>query len=392
MVMWCFFVLFAFSRSQDCTYESDVDYWGNDLSARYSVPNKYDCCGICLGTAGCNAFTWTNYEGGTCWLKSHVDSSRPFNGAFSGQLNFDDPEDSSSFFMLGDWGAKGAMDSSLQERIAQMMIGRGRQKKPALVFGLGDNIYWNGLDASDPEGQITNTWVDVYKVNEEPLNVPWYFVLGNHDFGAESTWERAQERAERQMHVSHPLWRMESYYYHVHHPASNSLFVLLDLNINWYRGNANSGRVCGNMYGEEFDKCEQGLQKLYQDGRIYLENQVASYRQNYPGVVTVVLTHYPLWSIYDSDASFLTLMEQLEIDYYFGGHTHVQYEENHSGKPRMFCSGGGGYAHPDGPTQGFYEVQVTNTSSTVISHVLNKNATVTEEMFQEIVAHIKATH
>lgn len=44
------------------------DFHGNDLSsARVSGE---DCGGKCAGTSGCTHFTWTTYNGGTCWMKS----------------------------------------------------------------------------------------------------------------------------------------------------------------------------------------------------------------------------------------------------------------------------------------------------------------------------------
>ena len=40
---------------------------GNDLSNTTS-PGE-DCSGICSKTAWCTHYTWTNFNGGTCWLK-----------------------------------------------------------------------------------------------------------------------------------------------------------------------------------------------------------------------------------------------------------------------------------------------------------------------------------
>jgi hypothetical protein len=44
------------------------DFLGNDMdSAR--VPSE-KCGDKCLSTNGCSHFAWTNYQGGTCWMKS----------------------------------------------------------------------------------------------------------------------------------------------------------------------------------------------------------------------------------------------------------------------------------------------------------------------------------
>jgi hypothetical protein len=44
------------------------DFPGNDLSNKI-VPGE-QCGGLCASTGGCTHFTWTSYNGGTCWMKS----------------------------------------------------------------------------------------------------------------------------------------------------------------------------------------------------------------------------------------------------------------------------------------------------------------------------------
>ena len=43
------------------------DFQGKDLSS--AKIRGEDCGGKCASTPGCTHFTWTNYEGGTCWMK-----------------------------------------------------------------------------------------------------------------------------------------------------------------------------------------------------------------------------------------------------------------------------------------------------------------------------------
>ncbi|RHY18153.1 hypothetical protein DYB32_010425, partial [Aphanomyces invadans] len=47
----------------------DVDYFGNDIRSS-SQSNASGCCADCKATAGCKAYSWSDYNGGTCWLKS----------------------------------------------------------------------------------------------------------------------------------------------------------------------------------------------------------------------------------------------------------------------------------------------------------------------------------
>ena len=44
------------------------DFVNNDMGSA-QVPGE-QCGGKCMSTNGCTHFAWTNYQGGTCWMKS----------------------------------------------------------------------------------------------------------------------------------------------------------------------------------------------------------------------------------------------------------------------------------------------------------------------------------
>jgi hypothetical protein len=44
------------------------DFKNNDLSNKQVAGP--DCAQTCASTSGCTHFTWTSYNGGTCWMKS----------------------------------------------------------------------------------------------------------------------------------------------------------------------------------------------------------------------------------------------------------------------------------------------------------------------------------
>jgi len=44
------------------------DFKGNDLSNQKG--SSSNCAQTCASTSGCTHFTWTSYNGGTCWMKS----------------------------------------------------------------------------------------------------------------------------------------------------------------------------------------------------------------------------------------------------------------------------------------------------------------------------------
>uniref|UniRef100_K3WN51 Apple domain-containing protein n=1 Tax=Globisporangium ultimum (strain ATCC 200006 / CBS 805.95 / DAOM BR144) TaxID=431595 RepID=K3WN51_GLOUD len=47
---------------------SNTDNAGKDLQGILATTPQ-ECCGICRANSPCGAFSWSNYNGGTCWLK-----------------------------------------------------------------------------------------------------------------------------------------------------------------------------------------------------------------------------------------------------------------------------------------------------------------------------------
>jgi len=58
-----------------CSINSNTDFVDNDLANVRAAPAGA-CCNICKNWGGCNAFSWTNLNGGTCWLKTKKGSTR----------------------------------------------------------------------------------------------------------------------------------------------------------------------------------------------------------------------------------------------------------------------------------------------------------------------------
>ncbi|KAG2971165.1 hypothetical protein PC118_g16444 [Phytophthora cactorum] len=65
--------------------ENNVDFQGDDVGSSYSS-SAAGCCSICSTLTGCVAFTWADYNGGTCWLKSGKGTIKTRSGAVSGLL------------------------------------------------------------------------------------------------------------------------------------------------------------------------------------------------------------------------------------------------------------------------------------------------------------------
>ena len=52
-----------------CGIRQDMDIVGNDVGSQ-AASNARDCCSYCAQNSKCNAFSWSSFQGGTCWLKS----------------------------------------------------------------------------------------------------------------------------------------------------------------------------------------------------------------------------------------------------------------------------------------------------------------------------------
>lgn len=59
----------TFNVMANCGLEQGVDFVGNDIG-NVAASKPEDCCAKCMDTKGCRAFSWTNQNGGTCWLKN----------------------------------------------------------------------------------------------------------------------------------------------------------------------------------------------------------------------------------------------------------------------------------------------------------------------------------
>lgn len=67
----------------DCKLEAGVDYPGNDIANVPSVTSSA-CCAFCYENSKCKAYTWSDYNGGTCWLKSDKGTAVPKANVVSG--------------------------------------------------------------------------------------------------------------------------------------------------------------------------------------------------------------------------------------------------------------------------------------------------------------------
>ncbi|KAF5833127.1 Metallo-dependent phosphatase-like protein [Dunaliella salina] len=81
-----------------------------------------------------------------------------------------------TFFVVGDWGRE---DNEYQRNVGERMGMLADCYHPSFVVTTGDNFYEHGLRSLD-DPLFSKCFTDVYSA--EGLQVPWYAVLGNHDY------------------------------------------------------------------------------------------------------------------------------------------------------------------------------------------------------------------
>lgn len=106
-----------------------------------------------------------------------------------------------SFAVLGDWGR----DTPEQHHVAAAMGRAAAEARSDFVLAIGDNFYSDGVTSTDDP-----LWQSVFEgVYTHPaLQVPWYALLGNHDY-------RGNPQAQIDYAARSKRWRMPARYYQV---------------------------------------------------------------------------------------------------------------------------------------------------------------------------------
>ena len=54
---------------QPGNWAMQCDFKNRDFANKNNIPSS-QCGGLCAKTSGCTHFTWSSYNGGTCWMKN----------------------------------------------------------------------------------------------------------------------------------------------------------------------------------------------------------------------------------------------------------------------------------------------------------------------------------
>ncbi len=122
------------------------------------------------------------------------------------------------FTALGDTGE----GNEEQYQVAEVMKSVCDTRGCDFVVMLGDNFYDSGVDSADD-----SLWDDLFEIPYAAFDIPFYAVLGNHDYGGEGIgWELWKGNYYVEHTELSPIWTMPGIYYSF--SLGNAGFFALD--------------------------------------------------------------------------------------------------------------------------------------------------------------------
>jgi len=225
-----------------------------------------------------------------------------------------------NFVVIGDWGRNGEKD---QRDVARQMGLAASDTAARFVISAGDNFYEDGVKSVD-DPQWKSSFENVYTAPS--LQVPWYVVLGNHDY---------HHNSEAQIAYSHisKRWKMPARYFMRSEQidaATTADFFFIDT-----------------MPMAAFDDDELSFRANVPwhdvpNQMAWLEKSLAASTAPWK----IVVGHHPVYSGgIHGDTPYLVehvlpLLQKYQVQAYINGHDH-DLQHLAAGNVNLFCSGAG---------------------------------------------------
>ncbi|GEO84064.1 MULTISPECIES: purple acid phosphatase family protein [Alphaproteobacteria] len=252
-----------------------------------------------------------------------------------------------SFLVVGDWGDGGSHRTA--SAVADAMGRIGERHGISFVISTGDNFYERGVEnTSDRKWQTS--FENVYVAPS--LQVPWYAVLGNHDYIGNISAQIEYSRKNRR-------WTMPDRYFAVSKHIGSCRADMYFLDTQRMKGTT----VAEMLFHEDATKQLE-----------WLERALAASRAEWK----IVVGHHPIFSGgLHGDNKYLgeylkPILDRYGVDMYLCGHDH-DLEALRSGEVNYFVSGSGSRSRHPKPhpkslfaseTPGFLLVQLTTKGGT----------------------------
>lgn len=219
-------------------------------------------------------------------------------------------------FMIADWGGMGfwPYKTLVQTNVADYMKDTNKQQNIHSTLALGDNFYWSGV-SDENDKRFKKTYEDVY--DREPLNMPWFIQLGNHDYLGNTSAQIAYTNKSSR-------WIMPDYFYTVDVNVKNGRENLIHIIM------VDTVLLCGLSENENnFDLTlsEEDQAKAAAHFN-YIEQKLIQTSTNKVPYV-LIAGHYPVWSTGDHGPTYCLknklrpLLFKYNVTAYLSGHDHI---------------------------------------------------------------------
>jgi acid phosphatase len=230
------------------------------------------------------------------------------------------------FLLLGDWGRKGEPD---QAAVAKQMGICGEKIDAKFVISVGDNFYENGV-TSVTDAHWQKSFEKVYTA--PALDVPWWAVLGNHDYRGNCNAQIEYTHLPKAQHSS-KRWNMPARYY----PRTERIDAKNAVDF-FYIDTTPMANLDGDETTFTSNVKSQSVTKQMDWLKTALQASTAPWK--------IAVGHHPIYSGgQHGDTPYmvkhvLPLLEKHGVQVFFNGHDH-DLQHLQAGKVNLFCTGGG---------------------------------------------------
>ncbi|UXX77935.1 metallophosphoesterase [Reichenbachiella carrageenanivorans] len=231
-----------------------------------------------------------------------------------------------NWYVIGDFGRNG-YDG--QQELADQMQVMTKVIEPEFIITTGDNFYPDGV-ASTQDPYWISSFENVY--SGFGLFVPWYAILGNHDY-------RGNYQAEIDYTNVSQRWNMPAQYYVKEKSEDDVTVKLVFIDTNPYEDGYYTQEKYKAIWGQDSTKQLHWMDSV-------LADNTADWK--------IVVGHHPLYSggkrLNDTQnvrGHLEKVLKKHEVDVYFAGHEHdLQHIQNPSYKTHHIISGAGSEVRP----------------------------------------------
>eukprot|EP00047_Mylnosiga_fluctuans_P005924 m.243654 g.243654 ORF g.243654 m.243654 type:complete len:323 (+) comp14281_c0_seq1:457-1425(+) len=240
-----------------------------------------------------------------------------------------------NFVVVGDWGGQTRTPFTTETQLA---VAAGMGKVAAdinahFVIALGDNFYSYGIDTDVTDPRFRVTFENVY--TDASLQIPWYVVLGNHDYQGNVT-------AQVDYTTVSSRWKMPTTYFDIVERYIDDEGVAATLHMIFIDTVALAGNTLD--LADEFDQPRGPLNATAAEEQWdWIESKLAGSTADYLWVAG----HYPVWSGCQHGPTTLLvdrlkpMLEKYRATGYFSGHDHCLEYIDDGTEPKYVLSGNG---------------------------------------------------